>query len=259
MGVRRKTSDCSVCMGVGALGRGNFWGEANVYSLLLFKAHPSVHTGQPRLPTRLGRETVLPEELLGNNGRKYGLGEWLGWGGCGERMWAGRCWGSRCEKRHTAAGPSFLPPGCAVSTAPREIVSATSRSSPSRELPEQLIHKGTSGIPSLLPWPPVTLPALICLWGQGTHSPQERAVSHMLQNKCERRVLLEPALQSPPEENVCFFIWKKELWPPVCGQPAHPFSTFHPTDFATAKCPVLIFSMKAPARLPDLGAWWEHL
>lgn len=122
----------------GHWGGGNFWGETNVYSVLLFKAHPSVHTGQPRLPTRLGRETVLPKDLLGNNGRKYGLGERHGWGGCGERMWAGRCWGSGCEKLHTAAGPSFLPPRSAVSTTSRQIVGAVSRPSPSRELPGQL-------------------------------------------------------------------------------------------------------------------------
>lgn len=60
----------------GHWGGGNFWGEANVYSVLLFKAHSSMHAGWPRLPTRLGRETVLPKELLGNNGRKYGYGEW---------------------------------------------------------------------------------------------------------------------------------------------------------------------------------------
>lgn len=50
-------------------------GEANVYSVLPFKAHPSVHTEGPRLPTRLRMETVVPKELLKNNGRKYRFGE----------------------------------------------------------------------------------------------------------------------------------------------------------------------------------------
>lgn len=151
-----------------------------------------------------GKGDCIAQGVAGEQWKEIWLWRMTKRGSCGERMWAGWCWESGCEKMHAAAGSSFLPPGFALSTTTRKIVRAVSRPSPSRELPERLIHKGFSGIPSLLNHPVVTLSASICPWGQVTHALQQRAVSHVLQNTPEKCVLLEPVLQSPPEETVHF-------------------------------------------------------
>lgn len=66
MNIRRQTSDFSVLMSVWALGRGKSFGKQMFILFFCLKPiHQFTLDGQ-----------VLPKELLGNNERKYRLGEW---------------------------------------------------------------------------------------------------------------------------------------------------------------------------------------
>lgn len=170
MNIRRQTSDFSVFMSAWALGRGKSFGKQMFVLFCYLKPiHQFTLDGQ-----------VLPKELLGNNGRKYRLGEWhrqrkgLWWEDVsmtvlGKRMWrTAQC----CRPQVSASLFCVLP-----SQQHTKSVRAMFRPSSSRALPEQCIHREISGIPSLVNCPWVTLSALILLCGQRTHSWRQSSFS----------------------------------------------------------------------------------